>query len=353
MAARLLVSASVLSVLSACAGPEPSATGPGRSTPPGGVKEAPRSPASDAATDAALGLDAFAAAVAAAWRADPAPVAVLPAFSDDPQAPPGTQVFATAAGERWAAGVLAALVRAAPDVEVWTPETVVREVGRGNRSLRDVRAAEDAIGLVARTDAGYLVYGSIRKEVVGGRLSGTTTVRVRSTCVRLPGGEAVVAQTRDVTGPAVVEDLVARLERGSSVLVGARAPAFVPSLDRELELTAARALRDLLRAHRAELAGRRASVAGSPVTGGTARALYATVQGTLRSRLPAALPGREAIALVDDARTADVELVPSFERGTDRYTLVLTAVRRDGRTALAVREPLEPRFTAELRQALP
>ncbi|MEZ5962695.1 MAG: hypothetical protein R3F56_02500 [Planctomycetota bacterium] len=331
--------------LVACAGPEAPddrPRPPETSRPVGPVARQPRPE-----TGRGLALEAFAKEVAAAWVRDPAPVAVLPAFSEDPQAPPNTQVFATAAGDVWAAQVLAALVRAEPGIEVWAPETVVLELERNNRSLCDVRAADDAMGLVARTAAGYLVYGTLAKQVVGSRLTGTTTIVVRSTCVRLPGGDVVAMHPEELTSGDLRDDLRARLERGSTVLVGPRASAFVPSLDRELELTAERALRRLVRAHRAQLAGRRCALVGGP------GAPSATVLGALRAEVPRALPGREALSLVEPADAADCRLEPSFERGVDRYALVLSARRPGVRDDLEAREPIDPRFTAELRRLLP
>src|SRR5690606_4445093 len=98
----------------------------------------PSPPPAAVPVERALALDEFAAAVAAAWRRDPAPVAVLPAFTPDPLHPRGTRVFATDAGEWLAEKAIAALAAAAPDLEVWAPEAVVAELARANRSLRDV-----------------------------------------------------------------------------------------------------------------------------------------------------------------------------------------------------------------------
>lgn len=343
--------------LASCSGPEPLATGPGpRVGGPGEWSSSANPPAPERTPaqelDQTLGLDALATAIAGAWQKDPAPVAVLPAFSDDPLAPRATRVFATGAGDWLAERVLAALPRAAADLEVWAPETVVMELERNNRSLHDVHATEDAVALVARTDAGYLVYGSLAKVEVGGKLTGKTSIRVRLTCVRLPSGEVVVSRAQAVERADLVQALKARLEDSSRILVGDRAAPFVPSLDRELELVTGRVLRRLLRLHRAELAGRRCAVA-EIVADGEARRLATTVRGALRAALAGALPGKEAITVVDGSQTAEVELTPRFERGADRYALVLTLHHAGTREAVVARETIDPRFFLELRRALP
>jgi len=313
----------------------------------------PASPPPPAPADHGLGLEPFAAEVAAAWRRDPAPVAVLPAFSDDPLQPRGTQVFVTGAGDWVAERVLTSLRSVAADVEVWAPAAVEVELARSNRSLRDVRTAADAVALVARTDAGYLVWGTVAKAVVGGRPSGKSVVRVQLSCVRLPGGESVATREHTLEDPAAVGDLVARAERPSPILVGPRAPAFTPSLDRELTLVAARALRRLVAEQRDRLAGRRCAVVVETGAGAAGQRLGAVARGALQSGAAVALPGREALTVVEAPDAAEVELVGRFERGTDRYTFVLAVRARQAADAAAVREVFDPRFTADLRQALP
>jgi hypothetical protein len=344
----------VAGLLAACGSveerPEPAAAEvPTRPLPAPGAAADPPLP-----QDHGIGFETFAAAVAAAWRGDPGPVAVLPPFSDDPLHPRGTQVFVNGAGDWLADQTLSALRAAAPDVELWAPATVVAELARSNRSLRDLRVTLDAVPLLAMTDAGYLVYGNVEKEVVGGRLSGETRVRVRLLGVRLATGETVAACDATVTAPAAVRDLAARAERASAVPVGARAPAFTPSLDLEVALATERALARLLGAHRAVFAGKRCAVTVETPEPAAGRALAATVRSTLLARLGRALPGKDGVTVVDAASGgADLVLHASFARGADRGAVALTASRPGERDGVHASAPLDPRFHAELRRAVP
>lgn len=357
MTARVRATLVVLgSLLAGCAGTERARESPAGGDRGGGllppvVVPPERAPA--VTGDTGLQLDAFAAAVVAAWRRDPAPIAILPAFSDDPLHPRGTQVFATGAGDWLAARVLAELQQAAPGIEAWAPETVVVQLARSNRSLRDVRATEDAVALLERTDAGYLVFGRIATDTIGGRISGDAVVRVRLACARLGTGEAVATREHTIVAPAAVRDLGSRAERSSAILVGKRAPAFEPSLDLEMVLCTERALSRMLQTHRAELAGKRCAVLVETAGADAGRRLLGSVRGALRARLPGALAGRDAITVVEGENLAEVVVSASFERGADRYTLALTARRSGARDAVVVRVPIETRFLSELQRILP
>jgi len=314
----------------------------------------PSPPPAAVPVERALALDEFAAAVAAAWRRDPAPVAVLPAFTPDPLHPRGTRVFATDAGEWLAEKAIAALAAAAPDLEVWAPEAVVAELARANRSLRDVHATDDVLPLLARTDAGYVVYGSVEKVVVGGRLSGRTEVQVRLTCARPGDGTLVASRQATLTDPPVVRELSARLERAGATLVGARAPAFTPSLDAEVRIAAQQALAALLAANRAVFAGRRCLVQVEGGASDPARALAALVGSTLRERLARAFAGADRVTVLAGGPPADGDVVLSatLRPTVQGCALILFAERRGGAESAGTSVPIDPRFDAELRRIL-
>jgi hypothetical protein len=294
----------------------------------------------------------FADDVAGAWRRNPGPVAVLPAFTDDPQHAPGTQVFATAAGDWLAARVLAALADAQRGVEAWPPETVAAELLRSNRSLCDVRLTQDVVPLLARTAAGYVVFGNVEKQSAGGRLSGQSRVLARLLCADLGSGEVISSREYTLTDATAVRELSARLERASSLPVGARAPRFTPSLDAEVALTAERALDQLLAAHRALLAGKRCTVHVRAAGGHAADALATTVRSTLVTRLSRALPGKDAVRVVERDADDDAALHASFDRGIERYALVLALTPR-GAPAVQVSVPIDARFRSELSRVMP
>lgn len=152
MNGRALLLAATL--LLGCAGPEarlqpPPAPAPDLAQPP-----APPSDPAPAAADAGLPLAAFVERVLAEYRRDPGPLALLPALSDDPRQAPGTQVFATRAGD-WIAARTGELLAAAGGVEVWAPDAVERELRRANRSLAAVRRPADLLALLHRAQASY------------------------------------------------------------------------------------------------------------------------------------------------------------------------------------------------------
>ncbi len=299
-----------------------------------------------------IDVDAFAKDVVAAWRRNPLPIVVLPAFSDDPRYARGTQVFANGAGDWLAAQVLDALRAADPTLEVWAPEVAVVELLRSNRSLRDVRATQDVIALFTQTEAGYVVYGNIEKETQGGRLSGRTCVRVRLLGANLLSGEVIASREHAIEAADAVRDLAARSERASVLSVGARAPEFTPSLDAEIVRTTERALVRLLDTHREWLAGKRCAVSVELPAAERGRALVSAVRSTLLSRAPRALPGNAAISVVDAASAHDIVLTAALERGADRYRLVLAVQRPGERESVRVSLPIDPRFHAELERAL-
>lgn len=352
---RCFCVATLIAAMTACgSAPETEPRGPQpvrEPLPPLGPRDKP-APTAGAAPLAA-DCQAFAAQLVAAWRSDPTPVAVLPALSPDPRFARGTQVFATGAGDWLAEQVIAAL-RASDvsELEVWAPDAVVGEVSRCNRSLGDIRLSGDVPALLAQTDAGYAVFGTLERETVGGRLSGKSVVRVQMTAVHLDSSRAVASLQRDLDDPALVRELTARSEVVSRVAIGQRAPAFTPSLDTELAILGSRAATRLAGAHRALLAGKRVQVVAGDARADAGRRLVGVARGAVATRLRSALPGRDAIALVESG-DADVSVRVSLERGSDRFALVLNAQARAVADQPSVRLTLDPRFSDELARAFP
>ncbi len=303
-------------------------------------------PQEEVAVDGDFDVDfaGFAARVASAQRADPGPVALFQACTDDPQHPPGTQVFATGAGDWAAARTILALWAIDKDFELWAPAATAQELQRSNRSLADVRRPEDAVALAAQAEAGYAVFGTIAIDWVGGRLEGRKRVRLAYRCVRAADGTSVAELAGTIEKAPEVRYLSTRAESLSATPLGARAAHFTPSLDREVELLADRGARPLVSQRRATFAGKRVGV-----TAGTGR-LLAAARTRVVNALPRLLPGKDAIAVVD--RGGEVMVHLDLVRGTRQWTLSLRVEGTGVASGSALTLPFDDRFTAALAQAM-
>ncbi len=231
--------------------------------PPGSPSPAvpPPPPSSSAAAPAADPLRALAdRVILAVAAAQPSHlVAVFPALS--PSSATGG-VRASVLGDRISNAIADGIRRRLPEVEVPTfgnLQTLILQVG--NRGLGDILAPEDPFFLADRIGAEIVVMGKIR-PTVDDRSLRLLRLQVEYEARDLRTGASIAVAMHAYPGddPAAAA-LNSELELAGEWVVGAYAPPFTPSLERELEFVIYRMVRRLLAAAGPALAGKRLAVA--------------------------------------------------------------------------------------------
>ncbi len=186
-------------------------------------------------------------------------VAVFPALS------PSTAtagVRASAMGDRISRAIADGIRQRLPGVDVPTfgnLQTLILQVG--NRGLCDILAPEDPFFLADRIGAEVVVMGKIR-PAIDDRSLRLLRLQVEYEARDLRTGASIAVAMHAYSGddPAAAA-LNRELELAGEWVVGAYAPAFTPSLERELELVTYRMVRRILASAGPALAGKRLAVA--------------------------------------------------------------------------------------------